>query len=694
MPSLDSVVGELHIVNGQRQSVPSFTGAFTAPRRCARGRQDDALFVLVEGSGSAPLATDLIQRIQQRYWQTPGSVTAGLRIAIEAGNDWLIERNLSAPAAARMGVSCAVLRGSEAFIAQAGPSCAYVAHQGKLERFPHGDGSSIGLPPLGIARAVETRFSHAELHPGDVLLLADTSLAARVPEEAVASAIVYVGVEAALNNLEHLIGSENLIALVAEVTATVPAPQPVQPAPTTPHPAPAPTRSVEPAVPSRTQPQLPPAPKVGQWAKAIGQGVSRGAESIGSTARTLLQRTLPDRPAPATRQARRRGASLEQHTTLMAAIVIGIPILAAIFVTAMYLQRSTAAQVDTLLRDAQALLAGTDSTLSLDARRERWTAALTKANEALTLQPDNLAALDVRTQAQARLDRLDNTQRVTPVRLYDFQKVGRHRLAAQGVTLFVMDQADGIVFRLTLNSAANGIEGTQPEMTLTRGFNIDERVVSDLIDMVWVEAGGARQKSALIVLERGGLVEYDLGFGPAALRFAESIIAPGMRRIDTFEGNLYLLDVIGRQVWKYASSAEGYTALPEPYFDTPPAGIETAIDMAIDGNVYLLEANGSVHKYFGGAEATFSLSGLPSPIVRPVALAIDPYTPAESSVYVADAAGARIVQFAPDGRFLRQIRSPGGEFDGIEDLWVDERTGRLFVISNGQLYSATLPPVQ
>src|SRR3990172_8250304 len=101
MLTLDSVVGELHIVSGQRQTATLFTGAFTASRRSARGRQDDTLFILVDPSGPHALIPELIQRIQHAYWQVTGSVTAGLRAAIEAGNAWLIDRNQSAPAATR-----------------------------------------------------------------------------------------------------------------------------------------------------------------------------------------------------------------------------------------------------------------------------------------------------------------------------------------------------------------------------------------------------------------------------------------------------------------------------------------------------------------------------------------------------------------------------------------------------------------
>ena len=690
MTSLDSVVGELHIVSGQRQKTPQFTGAFTAPRRSARGRQDDTLFVLIDPSGSHVLVPDLIQRIQHAYWHATGSVTAGLRAAIEAGNAWLIEQNQSAVAATRAGVTCAVLRGSEAFIAQAGSASAYVAHQGQVERFPRGDGGS--LPSLGIARAIEIRFSHAELHPGDVILLTDGSFPTRMPIEAVTSSIVYVGVEAALNNLTRLSGSDSVTAMLIEVAAAQPIEVKAAPAPHI-HTSVAPQKtSAPPPKPAVEAPAKMPAPKAGEWAGALKQGVGRGLGSLGAGAKTMVERALPDRPAP--RQRARRGpAPIERNTLLMTGLAIGIPILIAILVTAVYLDRSRAAHIDTLLNEARQALAAADVSVSNEVKRERWQAALSKTAEALTIDPQNVAALELRTQAQAQIDQLDGTVRVSPVLLYDFKKVSPYRLARSDIYLFVLDPMEDRVDRLTLTADGGAIEGSGPAPVMSRGIAVGKRSVSDLIDLAWVEPGGARQQRALIVLDRSGPIEYDLAFGLSATPFAEAAMSAGVRRMDTFDGNLYLLDANALQVWRYTPSADGgYSGLPDAYFVVPPDAIKDAIDLAIDGSVYFVESNGRLHKYFAGEEDTFSLAGLPAPITRPVALAVDPNRPpGESSVYVADLGGARIVQFAPDGRFVRQIRSTGAELDAIEDIWIDETLSRLYVISGGRVYSAALP---
>ena len=135
---LEAVVGELHILGGARQSVTLPTATLVAPRRAARGRAGDTLFVLLDLRGPEPLPYEtLMDCVEAAYWSTPGTVTSALRAAFTAANDWLMDHNVQAAVASRFhaGVSCAVLRGAEVFIAQAGPAAAYVAHHGQVERF-------------------------------------------------------------------------------------------------------------------------------------------------------------------------------------------------------------------------------------------------------------------------------------------------------------------------------------------------------------------------------------------------------------------------------------------------------------------------------------------------------------------------------------------------------------------------------
>src|SRR5512143_783912 len=221
---LDSLVGEVHLIEGARQSTTPATGVFTAPRRAARGREDDMLYVLIDLLGdvsSADLHT-ILEQATHTYWATQGSVTAALRTALMAAKQWLMNHNTRASLPERLtgGMVCAALRGSEAYAAQAGPTSVFIRQGGSIEAYPPRDAEP--LPPVGTTPALEMRYAHAHLQPGDTLLLADARFGAHTPLEAVSSALAQVSVDKALDNLEKLIGKGDLIALVAQAAPAGP----------------------------------------------------------------------------------------------------------------------------------------------------------------------------------------------------------------------------------------------------------------------------------------------------------------------------------------------------------------------------------------------------------------------------------------------------------------------------------------
>src|SRR3974377_1545176 len=110
-----------------------------------------------------------------------GSPTAAVRAALTAANQWLMDYNTHAALPDRLtgGMVCAVLRGSEAYAAQAGQTCVFIRQGNSIEAYPALDAEP--LPAIGTTRALEMRYAHAHLQPGDTLLLADARFGARAP---------------------------------------------------------------------------------------------------------------------------------------------------------------------------------------------------------------------------------------------------------------------------------------------------------------------------------------------------------------------------------------------------------------------------------------------------------------------------------------------------------------------------------
>lgn len=722
MPALDSLVGEIQLIAGTRQSTTPATGVFTAPRRAARGRVEDTLYVLIDlegGSASRPLA-ELMQRLSETYWASAGSVTAALRAGLTAAGEWLMDRNTIAPLAERQHGSavCAVLRGAQVYIALVGAAGAYVGQGGRLEHCPSREAETAA--PLGATRAVPVRFGYAELSPGDTVLLTDSRAAARWPIEALNSAVVNVSVEEALKNLERLSGTGDLIALVIQAAMPEAAPESASLSPATEPAAAPPTRSAVPAPaasPSpdshtraddraRTAPRVdddvrefdrgpaePRSAAAQAWLGALIGSVRRGARSVGTAGQAVVQRTLPEREI--SRSGRRKPSRAEGPYTapLMAGIAIAIPIIISLFVVTLYVQGRAAAEIETYLVGARNAVTQA-SQAGGAAARVQWQSAASQAAEVLARDPTNLTAAEIITQSQTAIDLIDNVVRLKPVKLYDFQSLGLHRLAMQGFSLFVLDRATNTIDRLTLNAAGDGIEGREPERIYTGGTSIDGQLPGQLLDMAWMNSSDQRQTSSLIVLHQGGLFEYNLAFGLKSLGFGTNPAPTGQKRLRTFGGNLYVLDPSVSQVLKYEPKGDAYPDPPVNYFAKAQPDAARAIDMAIDGSIYVLSNDGSIKKYLGGEAAAFELKGLPVPLQQPTVTAVD-VNGDDTALYVFDQAAGRVVQLRTDGQFVRQFSAEGDVFSNAEDLLVDEQNRRIFVVTRGgALYAAALPPVQ
>jgi hypothetical protein len=293
--------------------------------------------------------------------------------------------------------------------------------------------------------------------------------------------------------------------------------------------------------------------------------------------------------------------------------------------------------------------------------------------------------------AQLGLDRLDNVVRLNPVPVWDFKSAGPYRLALQGFKLFILDRGSNEVYRIDLNAVGDAPDENGAQKILSAGTLIDRRPLGGVLDMTWLSSSESRSASGLIVALQGGLLNYDLSFGWTTLDFGSNTVPTGLRRLRSFNGNLYILDAAASQIWRYLPKGNGYADKPEPYFEAAAPIAAKGIDLVIDGSVYVVTADGQISKYLGGKPAPFQVSGLSAPLTGVLAAAVD-VNLADSSLYLAVPGG--LAQFRPDGKFVRQFRAVGTAFASIQDLLIDEQNSRVFVISGGVLYTAALPPIQ
>lgn len=739
---LKAVTGQLYIINGEAQAAAVVPGlqAQSPPARAARGRGSDYLFVHLTLSGPAAetemLAQDLLDSISQRFYQTPGSITAALRKAIVETNELLLRRNVSGSDASREGaITCAVLRGQELFLAQAGESFALLGHHFGVERLPAS--APPQMTPLGRTAGLDLRFYHNWLEPGHMLLLADPRMA-HLPASTIRPALVdSEDLEESLDMLTALLASDTARLMLIQFTDEEPviAPQPaaakstgarLEPPTTAPRRDPQFVRQPMPATPAarprppfvrpRTQDgatELPAArqtaaisrqvsPRTIQVTPAARQATSQAAHGLGrfmGWLAQLLARLNPPRAAAAAGEE-----PVNWAWPALAAIII--PVLIALVVTTTYFQRGLSNRFSEIRQQMGQAIGLAEQAADDDMARAYYSQVLALSVEAETLRPGNTDIQSMRQTALARLDRLDDITRLQADILYTYGETANItsivlRAGLNG-DIYTLDQVNSEVWLHNTSEDYVTLTPPEPELLLFTNQAIGNQIVTTLADMLWRETGQIVSRPGLAVLDNSGAL---INFYPdySDRRAVPLGLASSWRQptaITTYAENLYVLDRAAEKIWRYLPDGEGFTITEgqEAIEFIEGVDLTQAVDVAIyseDGSVLILYQDGRLRRFVGGrplwTEIDLLNTGLQSPLIAPIAMKIVGQG-LNSSIFVADPGSARIVQFSLGGIFLAQYKGtlPDGAeaFAQIADFDVAEAPLRIFAAGGNRLILA------
>jgi hypothetical protein len=722
---IEPITGTLCTAGGARlkEDAAPWSAVLTPPPEAVQNRQGERLFILLDlaGPASPHLYRELRQVVAQTYWTTAGSITAALRKAAAAANHYLFQANLRyAPSDRCYGsLACAVSRGEDLFTLQAGPGRVCVLHGSCLDCFPPGDEE---LPQLGMGALTDVRLHHAFVTIGDTLLLTSSTLIQAAGDVGLTRVLPMSEVQDLLAGLEQMAAGADFAALVARWAppSAIPQATAVREAPKR-IPRPKRKRAVSRPTPKPPEPRVHPetarrrpGPGLGKrvsrrilgTAHEIGHGIVAAGAWTGSSAKTLFRRMLPGPERDAHRRARPPRPIPEENPIVMTTIAIGILVVVAATVTLAYGSFGRDARLQSFVQQAKGEITLAEAAWDNPEESQlHWEAALVYSDAAARLQPDDPEVARLQTQAQAALDRLGSIIRVTPIQLWEFGQPWKHEagtvppeLIVHGQMVFVLDPENGWLVKLTLTPSGDGVvEEDFASHVVRTGQQVEEQEIGKLIDFTWVEPGGERQTSGLIILEEGGVLigcdlvwEDDSGTPKLAHSLLSTPPSEAVRAVGSYEGRFYILDAGADQILRYEPRGDVYPDQPDRYFVTsPPKPLETAVDMAIDGNIYILYSDGTILKFLSHERQPFDVHGVPDGFDQAIALTVDPGGNS-GFIYVADRGNDRVVVLRPDGSFHAQYRAESN-FDELEALAVDESGRRLFVISGGRLYSAPLP---
>ncbi len=654
----------------------------------------------------------------------------------------------------RAGISLVVRYGSQLVIAQAGPGLVLVSHERTIDQFPAQlgvYGPALGgeeRPDVNIYDSTVEPGSMVLMAQSDwPTQVAPEALAVAAAASSVSLAAQYLGQLAGRVDLTALlIGFTRDIPelRVADATLAAPAgpaetpaqaeepprrsifggrrfgkgrhaeepadkaaePEPQQAASAPPVEAPAASPAeAEPAAAEAVQPEEPPATPTrsfrSPYASATWDAPASAAPVRPSA--TPLQPTPVEPPAgepsPAALAAAAEFVGEEEDAPrrspwwLLIALVV-IPLLIAGIVLAMLYGRSNAidAQIQEKLDGATNIITQAEAMTDEAAAIQHLAGARDFLDQVTKLRPSDARLEPVKTRY---IDLLNKLEHVTPlygvVPLWEFQESARQldRVLVSGDAVFALDHGPMRVYRFTRSSLGDSVIPADKPL-ISKGEQVGDLTVGDLVDMAWVESAGTGQRSKLVVLDNaGGLVGYDVTWG------AERLALPGRDRWGEprftlgYGGNLYVVDVGANQIWRYRPAAEGFNA-PEPYFaEGTQINLSGLQAVAIDGNIWLLYSDGRLLKFFGGQGRSFVWQGLPGELSAPAAVVV----PIEGDrLYVADAGNGRIIEATKEGVFLRQFRTrEGGIIRNLRSLYLDEAGSMFYVLTQDQLYKIDIP---
>ncbi|MCS7087622.1 MAG: hypothetical protein NZL91_02835 [Thermoflexales bacterium] len=693
----------VHVFQGNDLGKSPQVAVFTVPSRVGGGR--DTLLVFLDlPSASAQVCNELARTLVEGYTRAPGGMTSALRLAINLVNDRAVQLNRGAIPSRRIegSVSCALLTGDGLVLAQAGPAIAFArAANGAFEVI---EPWFNGQPQLvGIAPRVDVFFNHFSVKPGDVFVLSGARSIADVSEELIevcmskGDARMVAGYLNANVKRGRMVG----IAISADVPPAAGAAfgassplassqsssQPVSAPAGAPAVAPSPTPSAD-AKRAAARRTTEAAPSVFQRVgAALWHALGMLGRVLARAFSALLSRVLPDDNAVSVSTP-----SARVITFALAATAVLVPIVVGVLVGVLYFQFSGEAERLQLRASAQALVEQARQARTAEEVKARWTTALRAINAYEAQAPDDRATFaEARREARARLDEVLGVVRVPPNVLASFDRAARRRISVTPLGVYVLDLEANVVSFQRFNLARDALV----DQPLNLLFDGQRTAPVPLVDIAHATTLGNRWRTeGAVLFSHAAVYEYSSATGravPLSVPETNGVVPSNVQSGALFDNRVYLLDTGTGQIWRYTLVNDGLSNANSTYFRSPYPALRESVDFAVDGAVYVLQRSGAVMKYFNRQEAGFVMSGLPEPLVQPVALALRGDAPDQGSVFILDSGNGAIIELRKDGAFVRQFRAEGDEFVGAHDLAVDASGQFAIVAGRDRLYRFLLP---
>ncbi len=385
----------------------------------------------------------------------------------------------------------------------------------------------------------------------------------------------------------------------------------------------------------------------------------------------------------------------QERSTVMGGVTLGFLLLIFFITLITYFEFGGAERLPQVLgaaHDARAIAYNIQTV-------DTWREVLMLADRSLGLDPQNEEASRLKAEAQQAIDALQSAAllQVYPIMDLGVAPAPRRLLIAKG-WVYLLNTTTDEVLGIPLSDNHLASIADAPISILKRGQTFYGEAVESLVDLAWVQSPiGYPDGAVFIYSDNGALYIYEPVLGPQSMdrqRLPGELVPSAVTFMKVYGERVYLVNRQQNQVLSYWPVNGLYNSPPRPYFAAsvgPP--LQNVVDFALDGRLYLLLGDATLHVYYEGAEdLSFNVQGLPERDFTPTLLAVERNTET-GSIYLGDPQRERIVVLNKRGQFQHQFRLSGQRLEHLEALALSASadSGILYFIANNRLYAAPLP---
>lgn len=299
--------------------------------------------------------------------------------------------------------------------------------------------------------------------------------------------------------------------------------------------------------------------------------------------------------------------------------------------------------------------------------------------EAAAIRPNAEEVQALEARYNAILERVAKVQRIAATQIASLSAEAQPGdIVLQDGTLYVLDRASGNVYTVDpANPPSTPLDQSGAPL-MGPGKPAD----GPIYFITRMPPGGTRSAPAVVGLTETGVVEYSEQNGVRALQFTP--VSGSIVAIDHYAGNLYLLDRANTQIWKYEPDVGGeYSSQPEGWIEASTReNLANLIEFAIDGDIYVIDDDGTVVKMSVGERQPFTLEAPLPALSTAVALFTDEPARDEPLEYLYVAEPERLLVYDKSGALIVQYRAPTDqEWGDIVDVVADEADGTIYLLT-------------